>query len=201
MKIQLSLLIIFLLSPLVNGQAPDDVPENFKVPELPKLTKIPTGKVPKTPGLSKAEQKVYKDAEDVKRNDYILIAKFIESEYIAKAVVKIAKLEKQIKFLKTKMGKIGISKKAIAKYKKEITRLTALQEAEKLWAVYNKAYVLKGKAYNNKEFKRAGELSTFIKEVKTKYKDLTQFKFPPITTLFYSKYKNKLPELRKKYLK
>ena len=180
MKVQL--LLILLLSVAVNAQNFPSVEDGEGV------------------SLTKAEKAVMKKARDAKKYDYILISKYIDSEYIAKAVVKIAKLEKQIIALKKRQKKTGISQKAVAKYSKEIAHLTALLDAEKLWAVYNDAYVLYYKAYNSKERKRASELGGIMKDIQKKYKTLTDESFPLITSLFYSKYKKQLVKLRKKYL-
>ena len=182
MKNQLFLLFTLLLSVAVNAQNFPSVEDGEGV------------------SLTKAEKAVMKKARDAKKYDYILISKYIDSEYIAKAVVKIAKLEKKIKALKKRRTKTGISQKAIKKYTDEITRLTALQESEKLWAIYNDAYVLYSKAYNNNEHKRTTQLSAIMKDVKKKYKTLADKKFPPIIPVFYSKYKKQLVELRKTHL-
>ena len=191
MKTLLSLLFILLLTPLVNAESAS---------ETPKGEMISNSEEEGQASLTAAEQAAYKKEEDDKKNDYILISKFIETEFIAKAEKKMAKLQKQINSLKKKMGKEGISKKAADKYKKEIDHLSGLLEAEKLWATYKNAYILYKEAYNKNDFKRADKAADLIKKIYVKYKKLTDSNFPKITSIFYSKYKEQLVGLRNKHI-
>ena len=184
MKIHLSLLLFLTLILLANGQS--QIP-NIKMPES-------------GDAITDAEKAVLDKAKEDKKYDYILISKYIESEFIAKAEKRIAKLEKQVGSLKKKIAKEGLSQKAAEKYQKELDRLTAKIEAEKLWEKYKKAYVLCREAYNKKEYERVTKARALIKKIKVRYQSLTEKKFPPLASMFYSKYKDKLPELRKKHI-
>ena len=166
------------------------VPKTVETPDRPVLPKRDNG------ALTDEEKAELQAAHDAKRNDYILISKFIDSEYIAKAVVKTTKMEKEITVLKKKLAETGIDPKNAGKYSDKIARLTALIEAEKLWEEYKNTFILYSKAYNNKEYKRTSELASILKGVQKKYKTLTGKTFPPIIPHFYTKYKDKLPELR-----
>ena len=186
---------------VVNIEKPtSEIVDKKKLADKPKDPKFPSVKSGEGTSLTKAKKDVLKKARDAKRNDYILISEFIDREYIAKAVVKIAKLEEQIIALKKKQAETDTDQETAGQYNDEIARLTALIESEKLWEKYKDAYILYSKAYNNNEHKRATELSAIMKDVKKKYKTLTDKNFPPIIPFFYSKHKEELPELRKSLL-
>lgn len=150
--------------------------------------------------LTRKEVAAYQKAKDDKRNDYLLISKYIESEYISKAESKIAKLERQIKAVEEKLSEEGLSQEVVEKHTNEMVRLTSLKKAEEVWEEYNEVFLQYHEARLNKEYARIAEVEIEIKTIETEFKKLTQKNFPRISSIFYSMNRGKMPELRKKYL-
>lgn len=146
--------------------------------------------------LSKEELAELEKASKQRDQEWPLIVKYIEKQYIEKADKEIPKLEKAIQRIKDRIS-LSKSEKTIKRYKEQIKEYQTQIEVHKLWKVYVKAYVIYKQTKGTDNNKRYQEAKKYIFRVKSKYQKLTSERFPNAENEFYQKYGKKLAEKRK----
>ena len=143
--------------------------------------------------------KIKEDAKVLGR-DYVLIAKYIENEYINKPKKKLEKLREDFDKLNSKLqiAKTESQKKAIIEKMKKIK---AEFEVFELWKKYHKVYIVQNQAYIAKDNSKYREARKYLGLIESEYTKVTALTFPRFKSDFYSKYKDKLEALRKDYIR
>ncbi len=148
--------------------------------------------------LTDEEKKRIQNDLTIKGRDYMLIAKYINNEYIEKPKKEHKKLKADFEKYRTKLA---TAKTDSAKnlYKEKMKDIKLKFDIHDLWIKYHKVYLIKNQAYFAKDNNRYKEAKKYLKKAEKEYTKQTAKSFPRFESEFYTKYEKKLELLRKQY--
>lgn len=148
--------------------------------------------------LSDEEKKRIQNDLAVKGRDYMLIARYVQSEYIEKPKKDHEKLKADFEKYKNKLAiaKTDAAKKLCIEKMKEIQLEFDIHD---LWTKYHKVYLIKNQAYFAKDNDRYKKAKSYLKNAEKEYTKQTAKSFPRFESEFYTKYEKKIDLLRKQY--
>ena len=127
------------------------------------------------------------------------VAKFIKTEYADKALKEIPKLEKAVTFYESKVRN-ATTKKSKDSYTEKLNKAKVDLEVAKLWPLYEKAYTITRKAYDEKDTDKYKKGNKLIANIQKRYKELKAAEFPNPKRAFYDKYGAKINQAIEKNL-